>query len=111
MPDFVIREWTLSPYDGDQAPRHVHHGGDEAFYVLAGEIDVLDGEQRHRLVAGQLHVVPAGHVHTFATVDEIGARVLVVMTPEIDALVTALHSGDATDPPAVWAAHHSSLAG
>lgn len=110
MADFVIKEWTLEPYPGDQAPRHVHHRGDEAFYVLTGAIDVLDGEQRHCLVAGQLHTVSAGHVHTFATVDDVGARVLVVMTPEIDALVTALHTGESSDLQALWAAHHSSLA-
>jgi quercetin dioxygenase-like cupin family protein len=109
--DFVIREWTLKPYPGDQAPPHIHHRGDEAFYVLEGAIEVLDGEQRHRLRAGELHVVPAGSVHTFATVDEVGARLLVVMTPEIDALVTALHAGEVDDVAAVWAAHHSSVVG
>jgi len=34
VPDFVIREWNLSPYPGDLAPLHVHHAGDEAFIVL-----------------------------------------------------------------------------
>ena len=35
MADFVIREWNLAPYPDDQAPRHIHHCSDEAFYVLA----------------------------------------------------------------------------
>jgi mannose-6-phosphate isomerase-like protein (cupin superfamily) len=110
MPDFVIREWTLQPYDGDQAPLHLHHRGDEAFYVLDGRIDVQDGDTRHRLEAGQLHVVEAGRVHTFATVDtDRPARVLVVMTPEIDRLIQRLHDA-AVDPASVWAEHHSSLA-
>jgi quercetin dioxygenase-like cupin family protein len=109
MPDFVIREWTLRPHDGDQAPLHVHHRGDEAFYVLEGRIDVQDGDTRHRLVAGQMHVVEAGSVHTFATVDtDQSARVLVVMTPEIDRLIQQLHTDD-VDRSAVWADHHSSL--
>jgi mannose-6-phosphate isomerase-like protein (cupin superfamily) len=110
VPDFVIREWTLLPYEGVQAPLHVHHRGDEAFYVLEGRIDVQDGDTRHRLEAGQMHVVEAGSVHTFATVDtEQSARVLVVMTPEIDRLIQRLHDED-VDHSAVWAEHHSSLA-
>jgi mannose-6-phosphate isomerase-like protein (cupin superfamily) len=110
MADFVIREWTLAPYPGDQAPPHIHHRGDEAFYVLEGELEVLDGSERYRLETGQLHVVEAGHVHTFATVGDREARILVVMTPEIDRLITALHAGPVSDMQAVWAAHHSSLA-
>lgn len=109
MADFVIREWTLKPYPEDMAPPHIHHRGDEAFYVLEGAIEVLDGERRHRLGVGEMHVVAAGSVHTFATVDDVGARVLVVMTPEIDALITALHSGETDDIAAVWTAHHSSV--
>lgn len=69
MPAFVIREWNLVPYPGDQAPVHVHHRGDEAFYVLDGAS----------------------------------------MSPEIDRLVTRLHSGEVDDMEALWAAHHSSL--
>ena len=109
MPDFVIREWTLSPYPGDQAPLHVHHRGDEAFYVLDGRLDVRDGEASHRLETGGLHVVSAGSAHTFATVDDDPVRLLVVMTPEIDRLVERLHSGDVDDMAALWAEHHSSL--
>lgn len=109
MPDFVIREWTLQPYPGDQAPLHVHHRGDEAFYVLDGRLDVQDGDSRHRLAAGDLHVVSAGSVHTFATVDDTPARVLVVMTPEIDRLIQRLHAGDIGDMAALWSEHHSSL--
>lgn len=111
MADFVIREWTLDPYPGDQAPLHVHHRGDEAFYVLDGRLDVHDDGQRYRLEIGGLHVVSAGSVHTFATVDDRPARILVVMTPEIDRLVQRLHGDDIPDLAALWAEHHSSLVG
>ena len=107
MADFVIREWTLTPYPFDQAPLHVHHRGDEAFYVLDGRLDVQDGETRHRLEIGGLHVVSAGSAHTFATVDDDPVRVLVVMTPEIDQLVQRLHAEDVQDMAALWAEHHS----
>ena len=103
----MIREWNLSGYPTDQAPLHVHHAGDEGFIVLDGLLEVQDGETRHHLEAGQLHVVRAGSAHTFAT--HTGARVLCVMTPEIDSLVHDLHDPDVTDLAAVWAAHRSSL--
>lgn len=108
MADFVIREWNLEPYPGDMAPRHVHHAGDEAFYVLDGSIEVLDGSEWIILGPGEHHIVEKGSVHTFANRGPDVARVLVVMSPEIDALITALHSAEATGD--VWADHHSSLA-
>lgn len=54
-------------------------------------------------------VIPAGAAHTFATVGDEGARVLCVMTPEIDSLIQRLHDPDVDDPAAVWAEHRSSL--
>src|SRR5690349_13146376 len=109
MSGFVIREWNLSPFPGDMAPLHVHHAGDEGFIVLEGRLEVQDGATRHRLEGGQLHVVKAGSAHTFATVGDEGARVLCVMTPEIDDLVQRLHDPEVDDLAAVWAAHRSSL--
>lgn len=109
MADFVIREWNLSPYPGDMAPLHVHHAGDEGFIVLEGRLAVQDAGTRHVLEAGQLHVVRAGAAHTFATVGDEGARVLCVMTPEIDSLIQRLHDPDVVDLAAVWAEHRSSL--
>lgn len=107
--DFVIREWNLDPYPGDMAPLHVHHHGDEGFIVLEGRLAVQDDGTRHLLEAGQLYVVRAGAAHTFATVGDEGARVLCVMTPEIDSLVQRLHDPDVADLSAVWAEHRSSL--
>jgi quercetin dioxygenase-like cupin family protein len=105
--DFVIKEWTLGPHSGDQAPRHVHHGSDEAFYVLDGELEVLEGDQRRVLTTGELAFIPAGTVHTFANQGPAAVRILVVMTPEIDALISALHAGD--PGAAVWARYNASV--
>lgn len=81
MADFVLREWNLAPYPGDQAPPHIHHQSDEAFIVLEGEPEVLVGEERRVLSAGQSALVPAGTVHTFATHGDAGSRIIAVMTP------------------------------
>jgi hypothetical protein len=54
-----------------------------------------------------MHTVPAGSAPTFATVGNLGARVLVVMTPEIDRLVTRSIRREVHDMEALCAAHHS----
>ena len=110
MADFVIRRWDLEPYPGDQAPVHVHHASDEGFCVLDGQLEVLVGQGRRTLRAGEHLVVPAGAAHTFATVGEQGAAVLAVMTPEVDALVSALHSAASDEQrQAAWSQYRSSL--
>ena len=110
MPDFVLREWNLAPYPGDQAPPHIHHRSDEAFIVLGGQLEVLVGDERRVLAAGQSAVIPAGTVHTFATHGAGSARVIAVMTPEIDELIQALHSGSDEPAAAIWARYNASVA-
>jgi len=108
--DFVVRRWDLTPYPGDQAPPHVHHGSDEAFCVLRGRLGVLVGQERRILEQGDFAVVPAGTAHTFATVGDEGAQILVVMTEEIDSLIQALHSAATPEEQArVWTAHNAAL--
>jgi quercetin dioxygenase-like cupin family protein len=107
--DFVIREWDLAPYPGDQAPPHVHHGSDEAFYVLDGELEVLEGEERRVLAAGELAFIPAGTVHTFANRGPGQTRILCVMTSEIAELIAALHSEPETSRDVIWARYNASV--
>ena len=110
MNDFVIRRWDLEPYPGDQAPPHVHHRSDEAFCVLRGRLEVLVGDTRRVLEQGDFLTVTAGTTHTFATVDGAGAQVLVVMTPEVDQLVEALHAVSTDEERVnVWARYHSEV--
>ena len=89
MADFVIRDWELSGYDGDQAPKHVHHSGEEALVCISGDLEVEIEGDRRRIEAGEFAVVPRGAVHTFAS--RSGAHVLAVMTEEIARLVEGLH--------------------
>lgn len=106
----MVKEWTLVPYPGDQAPPHVHHGSDEAFYVLDGELEVLSGDERRILAAGELAFIPAGTVHTFANRGPADTRILIVMTEEIDALISALHSvPPGSNKDAVWARYNASV--
>jgi|SRR3954447_14798468 mannose-6-phosphate isomerase-like protein (cupin superfamily) len=110
MGDFVIKRWELEPYPGDQAPPHVHHHSDEAFCVVTGRLQVLVGDERQTLEAGEHMVIEAGTTHTFATVGDEGATVFAVMTPEVDALVDALHSAPTpAERDAAWARHRSAM--
>lgn len=110
MADFVIRRWDLAHYPGDQAPIHVHHASDEAFCVLRGRLEVLVGDERRIIGPGEHITVEAGTAHTFATPDPDGADVLVVMTPEVDELVTRLHTPMSDgERAALWERCRSSL--
>ncbi|MFB9237870.1 cupin domain-containing protein [Plantactinospora siamensis] len=109
MADFVMRRWDLRPVPYPQAPPHIHDRGDEGFAVLDGLLDVTLGTEVRRLGSGEFLIVPAGTVHTFATVDDIPASVIVTMTPQIDALVRELHRVPDEERPAVWARYHSRM--
>jgi quercetin dioxygenase-like cupin family protein len=109
--DFVMRRWSLAHYPGDQAPPHRHHRSDEGFVVLRGRLEVLVGTERRILQQGDHVTIPAGTTHTFATIDPDGADIIAVMTPEVDQLVTALHSAlTAEERAAAWERYSSALA-
>lgn len=67
-------------YRGGEPPVHVHHGEDEAFYVLEGQLEFLLGEQRHDAPAGTFVWGPREVPHGFRCRTE-SARVLCLMAP------------------------------
>jgi quercetin dioxygenase-like cupin family protein len=109
MSDFVIRDWRLDASEGDQAPLHVHHGSEEAFICLDGQLEVEIDGLRHKVDPGTFIVVPPGAVHTFASRE--GAHLLAVMSREIAELIDRLHEPmSAADSKALWGHYRSSLA-
>src|SRR4051794_11699805 len=50
--------------EGAGPPPHTH-AWDEAYYVLEGEVDVLIGERRQTLCAGDFAFIPGGTLHNF----------------------------------------------
>ena len=109
MSDFVVRDWRLDANRGDQAPLHVHHGGEEAFICLEGQLEVEVDGVRHGVDPGAFIVVPRGAVHTFATPG--GAHVIAVMSPEIAELIDKLHEPmSAAESKDLWDRNHWSLA-
>jgi quercetin dioxygenase-like cupin family protein len=105
----VIREWRLEPFDGDQAPPHVHHEGEEAFVCLEGDLRVTTDGTSFRLPPLGFVVVAPGTSHTFASPG--GAHVLAVMSPEIAELIDGLHEDlDEDERAALWERCRSSPA-
>jgi mannose-6-phosphate isomerase-like protein (cupin superfamily) len=72
-------EGTTPP--GFGPPRHIHHGCDELFYVLAGEFRFLLGERLVNASAGTFVFIPRGTVHAPKVVGTEPGRVLVAFIP------------------------------
>jgi mannose-6-phosphate isomerase-like protein (cupin superfamily) len=98
--EFVVAEWVdegESSAERPIAPLHVHHGDDEAWYVLEGALGFRSGEERLQAHTGAGVLVPRGTAHTFWNSAGARTRYLIVMTPRIAALIEALHEPGASD--------------
>jgi mannose-6-phosphate isomerase-like protein (cupin superfamily) len=66
---------------GGGPPPHVHEATDEAFFVLAGELEFLNGDSTFRAGEGDFVWVPRGHRHRFHNVGLHVARLIFLFTP------------------------------
>lgn len=110
---FVIAEWRdrgETSAARPVAPLHAHHRADEAWYVLEGRLGFRIGERVVEAGVGEAVLAPKGVAHTYWNEGGGPARYLVVMTPDVAALIDELHQPGA-DPRAVFARHHSELLG
>jgi mannose-6-phosphate isomerase-like protein (cupin superfamily) len=71
---------SVVPPQGE-APLHVHHREDEAFWVLEGELEILVGEDTFRAGAGSFVHLPKGVPHTYKNVGIGSARFLTLIVP------------------------------
>ncbi len=62
-------------------PPHIHLTQFEAYYLIEGELEVLDGDRIFTARAGSFVYIPAGAVHAFRNRSDRHARMLVWMTP------------------------------
>ena len=106
--DFIVVEWTAEIGDHWIAPLHVHHGDDEAWYVLSGTLGFRLGDEQVVAEAGSAVLARRGTPHTYWNAGPTEARYLLVMTPRIAQLIEAVHEPGA-DIAAVFAAHDSAL--
>jgi mannose-6-phosphate isomerase-like protein (cupin superfamily) len=84
---FDIQEWSGSGPDY----LHVHHSDDEAWHVLEGTLTFKFTNKQVEAPAGTTVFVPAGVPHTYF--EAAGpTRYLIIMTPRLRDLISALHS-------------------
>src|SRR6266496_5859203 len=83
---FSIHEWRGS----GPATLHVHNSDDEAWHVLEGELEFRYTDRTESLGPVTTVFVPAGMPHTYNA--EAGARYLIILTPRIAALISALQA-------------------
>src|SRR5947207_9322749 len=84
---FVVAEWR-DPGGPPGPPRliapvHLHHGDDEAWYVLEGTLHVQAGDRVVEAHAGSGVFVPKGTPHTYWNPGPSATRYLLVMTSNI----------------------------
>lgn len=93
---FVIAEWRDPGGTPGQrrliAPTHVHHSDDEAWYVLEGTLMFRVGDDEVEARAGSGVLVEHGKAHTYWNPAAEPARYLLIMTPNIHALIKAIHA-------------------
>ena len=94
---------TVPPGGGPVA--HIHTRTDEAFYVLSGQLEILDGARTFIAGTGDFVFIPRGTRHRFKNTGVHGARMLFMFTPGGDEGV--FRYGDEPQPghpPPVWTA-------
>jgi mannose-6-phosphate isomerase-like protein (cupin superfamily) len=74
----TIVEVTEPP--GHEAPLHVHHREDEAFYILEGSATIQVGDQSFEVGPGDYAFGPRDTPHRYSIGDE-GCRMLFICTP------------------------------
>lgn len=76
----TVFEQACAP--GMGAPPH-RHAVEELLRVLAGEAEVLLGDERHQLAAGDCALIPAGTLHGFSNTGSGTLRMLAVLAAPI----------------------------
>lgn len=80
--DFTLVDHTAPA--GYGTPYHVHHGEDEVFYVLDGEIKCYYGDDGETVVRAGPHdtvFLPKNIPHGFRVVSDGACRMLIQLTP------------------------------
>jgi quercetin dioxygenase-like cupin family protein len=102
----TLFEGLVAP--GGAEPVHYHEREDEAFYVLAGQVAFLVGQEWRNLTAGSVVYVPRGTVHGFRNSGGGEARLLTLNTP--GGLHEQLFAAMSTLPPPATPAQGAALA-
>ena len=74
-----VVEWRAAP--GFSPPLHIHHGEDEAFWLLEGSMTVLCDGQLFEASTGSFIWLPRGRPHTFRVEGDTPVHGLLLSTP------------------------------
>jgi len=92
---------------GISVPRHTHTREDEAYFVLAGELEVIVGDEKFVLRAGDTLMAPRGIPHQLRNSGDAENHYLLVFSPagfeelvRITALPAPADAIAPTEPPA-----------
>ena len=103
---YCLLEVSLAP--GMSVPRHTHTREDEAYYVLAGELEVIVGDETFVLWAGDTLMAPRDIPHQLRNSGKFENHYLLAFSPsgfEEFLKVTAVPAPDdaaaPTEPPAI----------
>ncbi len=80
--DFGLFEYVLAPGTAG-AGAHYHRTFSETFYLLDGELDILNGTEWVTAGAGDLVYVPRESVHGFRNSTAAAVRFLILFTPGV----------------------------
>ncbi len=83
------------------APLHIHHGDDEAWYVLEGALAFRIDDKTVEAKAGDAVMVSRGAAHTYWNPKAESARYLLIMTVRISELIEAIHAASDRSPEAL----------
>jgi mannose-6-phosphate isomerase-like protein (cupin superfamily) len=93
---FDIYEWSGSGPDY----LHVHYSDDEAWHVLEGTLTFRFRDRVVEVSTGTTVFVPAGVPHTYYEAHG-PTRYLIVLTPKLRELITALHAASYEEQKAI----------
>ena len=76
---YCLLEVSIAP--GISVPRHTHTREDEAYFVLAGELEVTVGDEAFILRPGDILMAPRGIPHQLRNSGDVENHYLLVFSP------------------------------
>ena len=77
---YAVRE-NVAPAGYSAVPFHIHHGAEEAFYILEGAMTVTTPSREVKAQAGSFVLIPRGTVHALANNEAVPLRWLTFISP------------------------------
>lgn len=96
--DFSVFE-SSPPPGGSGPPPHLHRSYDEAWLVTDGVVEFLLNDQSRHAAAGSFVFVPRGTWHAFSNPGPSEARIIVIGSSPVQAMVEELGSLSEKGPP------------